>query len=439
MSDVQWLPAPTRQQGAANVSEFFHKCFSAQPDGVWSAPGRVNLIGEHTDYSGGVSLPTALPHRTYLALKRRKDNKVRLYTTLSSPDSQEREIHEGARPVDGWSFDLGTKSDTESGQKPEGWGAYVVGVAWALIQMGYKPKDGVLGFEAAVDSYVPIGSSLSSSAALEAAAAVALDEVWGLGLAGSDEGRQVLAAACQKAENETVGVPSGGLDQAAALLAAPGQAVAVDFSTDPFTTQKVPFNLEDAGLTLLVIDSRVPRELADGQYATRRAAVDKAAEVLGVPHLRHIKFDQIDDAAAAIASHDDDGVMRRRMRHVITENARAGAFIDLVKHGLGSGGKVDREAAQLAGALMDASHHSLRDDHEVTVRETDLAAATARAAGAYGSRMTGGGFGGAVIALVNSGDVEPVAQAISAGFDAVGLTQPVFLTATPSAGAGKDI
>jgi len=435
MSDVQWQPAPTREDGSAGARAVFEQRFGGEPDGVWSAPGRVNIIGEHTDYSGGIALPTALPHRTYVALRRRHDDEVHLFTTRPTPFDDAEAPSAIAIPAGEWSFNL----NEVDAQKPTGWGAYVVGVAWALQQLGQNPHDGARGFDAVVDSFVPMGSSLSSSAALETAVAVALDDVWGLGLSSTAEGRLILAAACQKAENEVVGVPSGGLDQTASLLAAPGHAVMLDFSEEPAIAKLVPFNLEDAGLSLLVIDSRAPRQLADGQYAARREHVEQAAQVLGVKHLREIKFDQVEDALAAVSSHDNDGVMRRRMRHVITENARASAFIDLVRHGLGTGGVVNQDAAKLAGALMDASHHSLRDDHEVTVRETDLAAATARAAGAFGARMTGGGFGGAVIALVNQQDIEPIALAVAAGFEAVGLNPPMFLMALPSAAAGKDI
>ena len=436
MSELLWREAPARETGAAQVRAIFEERFGGAPDGVWSAPGRVNIIGDHTDYAGGIALPAALPHRTYVALRRRKDNEIHLYSTHTTPEDDADSPNALAIPMGGWVYDLEAFNQDE---KPTGWGAYVAGVAWALFQLTDGPDWGKMGFDAVVDSYVPVGSSLSSSAALEAAVAVALDDVWKLGLGDSSAGRLTLAGACQMAENDVVGVPSGGLDQTAALLSAPGHAVMLDFSATPASAALVPFNLEDAGLTLLIIDSRAPRQLADGQYAARREAVDKAAEHLEVKHLREIPFHEMEEALERLSAHDNEGVIRRRARHVVTENARAAAFIDVVRHGLGSGGVVNRDAAALAGALLDASHHSLRDDHEVTVRETDLAAATARASGAYGARMTGGGFGGAVIALVNSRDVEPIAEAVAAGFDAVGLRAPAFLIASPSAPAGKDM
>jgi len=436
MSEVIWRAAPSREEAANKVSGIFAERFGGAPDGVWSAPGRVNLIGEHTDYAGGIALPAALPHRTFIAMRRRHDDEVHLHTTAHAPSAANNLAVAASVTPGEWVFSLNALA---GGQKPTGWGAYVVGVAWALQQLGCGPKDGAAGFDAVVDSYVPMGSSLSSSAALEAAVAVALDDLWGLGLSRTAAGRRTLAEACQKAENEVVGVPSGGLDQTAALLASPGHAVMLDFNTQPTTAALVPFDLAGAGLALLVIDSQAPRQLADGHYAARREAVDRAANVLEVKHLREIPITDLDGALERLRAHDDDGVVSRRTRHVVTENARAAAFVDLVRHGLGRDGHPDYDAAKLAGALMDASHYSLRDDHEVTVRETDLAAATARAAGAYGARMTGGGFGGAVIALVNAADVEPIAKAIAAGFEAVGLKQPEFLAGIPADPAARDL
>ena len=435
MSEVTWRHAPTREAGAAQVRALFAEKFGGDPNGVWSAPGRVNVIGDHTDYAGGIALPTALPHRTFVALRRRDDNEVHLFSTFSGPTDDAEAPDAVAITAGEWSYNLDAMA---SGTKPTGWGAYPAGVALALQQATGGPKSGLLGFDAVVDSHVPVGSSLSSSAALEAAFAVALDEAWGLGLASSAEGRFTLAKVCQQAENDIVGVPSGGLDQTVSLLASPGYAMMIDFKDQAPVAKLVPFDLDNAGLSMLVIDTQVPRQLGDGQYAERRAAVEKAAATLGVPHLRHVEFGQLGDALASVADQDSNGVMGRRMRHVVTENARAAAFVDVVRHGLGSDGKVNQDAAKIAGALLDASHQSLRDDHEVTIRETDLAAATARAAGAYGARMTGGGFGGAVIALVNKKDVEPIAKAVAAGFEAVELNPPAFLIAVPSSPAGKD-
>jgi galactokinase len=431
MTDVNWLPAWTRDEGAARARALFGTVFGddidnsgtpdvpSQPDGVWSAPGRVNIIGEHTDYNAGLCLPTALPHRTYIALRKRDDDVVRIAS---------------AQVTDPWTARL---ADIAPGQV-NGWGAYVAGVAWALREAGHA----VGGFDAVVDSGVPFGASLSSSAALECAFAVALDDVYGLGLGATPQGRAQLVDACRRAENDIAGAPTGGLDQSASLLCGQGQAVLLDFRpglpADEFC-QSVPFNLADAGLTLLVIDSRAPHALVDGQYAARRDACEKAAEILGVASLRDIDIDNLDDTLARLNAADPTGLLARRVRHVVTEIGRASAFADLVREGLGSGGTPHEGRTHWAGQLMDASHDSLRDDYEVTVPETDLAVNASREAGAIGARMTGGGFGGSTIALVRADDVAHVANTVAAAFEAAGYTAPAFLEAPPSAPAGRDL
>jgi galactokinase len=414
----EWLPAWTPEDGAARVCALFARTFHEDSErvvpvagtvaGVWSAPGRVNLIGEHTDYNAGLCLPTALPHRTFAALRPRTDHRVRLVS---------------ANTAEPWEADLG---DVAPGAV-RGWGAYVAGVAWALRRAGYD----VGGFDAAVDSCVPFGASLSSSAALESAFAVALDDVYDLGLAGSPDGVATLVAACVRAENEIAGAPTGGLDQSAALRSQAGHALLLDFSADlarPESVTPVPIDLTATGLNLLVIDTRAPHQLVDGHYAKRRATCEQAAQILGVTALREITPNALDAALTALAAHDVTGTLGRRVRHVVTEVARTARFVDLVR--AGRNGE--------AGYLMDASHASLRDDYEVTVRETDLAVTASRAAGAIGARMTGGGFGGSTIALVPTSEIGTVAAAVAAAFANAGLTTPAFLTAPPSASAGRD-
>jgi galactokinase len=424
---AQWLPAWSREEGAERVRRQFSATFHddgelgpvpGTADGVWSAPGRVNIIGEHTDYNAGLCLPTALPHRTFIALEKRDDDVVR----LASEQADEP-----------WTARL---SDVHPGTV-DGWGAYVAGVAWALREAGYP----VTGFDAVVDSCVPFGASLSSSAAIGCAFAVALSDVFGLGLNDDDAGRTVLVAAARRAENEIAGAPTGGLDQSAVLLCAQGQALLLDFrpGLEPHEfAQHVPFDLAAAGLTLLVIDSRAPHQLVDGQYAQRRTACETAAAHLGVDSLRQITVDGLDDALARLAPHDVDGTLRRRIRHVVTETARTAELVDLVRGGLGVDGVPDEAVLVQVGALLNASHASLRDDYEVTVRETDLAVDASLAAGAVGARMTGGGFGGSTIALVRLGDVERVAEHVAAAFAEAGLAAPGFLAAPPSAAAGRD-
>lgn len=416
MTAAQWLPAWSRQTGDERALALFAEAFpGATPDGAWSAPGRVNIIGEHTDYNGGLCLPIALPHRTYIALRRRDDDVVRLASAQA----------EGV-----WTMRL---ADVAPGQV-KGWGAYVVGVAWALREAGHE----VGGFDAVVDSCVPFGASLSSSAALECAVAVALDEVYGLGLGGDVAGRRVLVDACRLAENDIAGAPTGGLDQSASMLCGPGQAIALDFAPDVAPedfVRPVPFDLAAAGLSLLVIDTRAPHALVDGQYAARRTACEHAADLLGVPTLREVPLSGLEPALAALGSRPDSDVLVRRVRHVVTEIARTAKFADVVREGLGADGVPDEAAIARAGALMNASHDSLRDDYEVTVRETDLAVDASRTAGAIGARMTGGGFGGSTIALVRASELHAVADAVAQAFEQVGLTPPAFLEALPSGAA----
>lgn len=407
----------TEDDGARRATNLFRRAFGGEPAGVWSAPGRVNLVGEHTDYNGGLCLPMALPHRTFVAVRPRGDRRVGLVSAQEPGGAQEVELDavEPAGPA---------------GPSMVGWPAYVVGVAWALEATGLA--DGVPGFDVAVDSCVPYGAGLSSSAALEAAVAVALDEVAGLGLARDDAGRSRLAAACVRAENEIAGAPTGGMDQAAALRARAGHALLLDCRDG--TVEHVPLDLAAAGLALLVIDTRTEHRLVDGQYATRRADCERAAAALGVASLREVA-----DAVAREALDLDgvlrrlaDGVQRRRVRHVITEIGRVRSLVDhLAVTGL-SGAALDHVAA-----ILDGSHESLRVDYEVSSPELDVAVASARAAGAHGARMTGGGFGGSAIAVVDAQRAEAVAESVAAAFAGEGLVTPAFLLAHAGGPAGR--
>ncbi|WP_278236671.1 galactokinase [Isoptericola sp. AK164] len=408
MTSPEWLESWSADDGAARVRTLFREVFGsdADLDGVWSAPGRVNLIGEHTDYNAGLALPVALPHRTYVALRGRPDDVVRLSSAQARGETWETRLADVA------------PGDTK------GWGAYVAGVAWALRAAGHD----VGGFDAVVDSCVPFGAGLSSSAALECAVAVALDAVHGLGLAADDAGRADLAAACVRAENEIAGAPTGGMDQAASLRCSTGHALLLDCRPGLSALESadaVPFDLAGAGLTLLVVDTRAEHALVDGQYAARRASCERAADTLGVGSLREISPGDLEEQLTRLAEADDGDVLRRRVRHVVTEIARTEDFAALVRDG-----RVDE-----VGPLMNASHVSLRDDYEVSARELDLVVDTALAAGALGARMTGGGFGGSAIALVRADQVDTVAAAVHEAFVAAGLTAPGFLLAPPSSPA----
>ncbi len=391
------LIAWTDAEGTARVTDLFRATYGGEPDGVWAAPGRVNLIGEHVDYNGGLCLPIALPHRTFVALKRRDDDGVRMVSGLA--------------PANVWSGSL----ENIAPGRVSSWVAYAGGPAWSLGQDGFT----LGGFDAAIDSCVPLGAGLSSSAAIECAVAVALDDLFGLGLAGDDAGRARLTAACVRAENDVAGAPTGGMDQAASLRARPGHALLLD-NVDA-SIEQVPFDLTSAGLELLVIDTRAEHALVDGQYAARRASCHAAAERLGVGTLR-----EVTDLDAALAALEDD-VERKRVRHVVTEIARVVEFTDLVRAG----------RVREVGPLLDASHESLRADYEVSCAELDIAVSAARDAGALGARMTGGGFGGSAIALIEAGTAASVAEAVTTAFADRGMHEPAFLIAVAGPPAGR--
>ena len=413
MIDLVWADAATPDEGAVQAANLFRDAYGCEPRGVWSAPGRVNIIGEHVDYNGGPCLPIALPHRAFVALSPRSDRTVRLVST------QTREA------IDVLDLDVIGPKGTP-GEVTNHWTAYLAGVAWALDRAGYGPLP---GFDAALWSCVPLGGGLSSSAALECATAVALDEVCGLGLAGSledpnDEGRKVLVKAAQAAENQIAGANTGGLDQTASLRCRQGHALALDCRD--MSARQVPFDLSAVGLELLVIDTRAKHSLADGQYGSRRADCEESARILGVGQL--VEVEDLDEASAALG---DDRLVART-RHVVSEIARTRAFIELLDEGPLEGMRL-----AVAGALMNDSHDSLRDDYEVSCEELDVAVEAARAAGAHGARMTGGGFGGSAIALVSADAVLDIAQAVARAYETRGWETPHFIRALPGAPAGR--
>ena len=413
MTDLVWAAAATPDEGAAHATDLFRDAFGYEPRGVWSAPGRVNIIGEHGDYNGGPCLPIALSHRAYVALSPRQDRTIRLI----SPQTREA--------IDVLDLDVIGPKGTP-GEVTSHWTAYLAGVAWALEQAGYGPLP---GFDAALWSCVPLGGGLSSSAALECATAVALDEVCALGLAGTieapnDEGRKVLVDAARAAENQVAGANTGGLDQTASLRCREGHALALDCRD--MSTRQVPFDLSAVGLELLVIDTRAKHSLADGQYGSRRADCEESARILGVGQL--VDVEDLDEATAALGNER----LAARTRHVVSEIARTRAFIELLDEGPLEGTRL-----AVAGALLNDSHDSLRDDYEVSCEELDVAVEAARGAGAHGARMTGGGFGGSAIALVDADAVTGVAQAVAAAYAERGWEPPHFIRSLPGAPAGR--
>jgi galactokinase len=364
---------------------------------VASAPGRVNLIGEHTDYNRGLCLPLALPQRTSVTLSPRFDGRLRLAS------AQEQEEWEGSVE-----------------DRPSGWAAYVAGVVAALREDGYD----VPGLDAAIDSDVPVGAGLSSSAALECAVAAGAAGLLDLDLDDTAVRRR-LASACMRAENDYVGAPTGGMDQTVAMLGRPGHALLLDFDFDDDTDDgagvtPVALPLADADLVLLVVDTRVSHTLTDGSYGDRRTECARAAEALGATSLREVSLADVERL--------DDPVLRRRARHVVTENQRVRDVVAALAD----------DGWDRVGGLLDESHISMRDDFEISCRELDLVVETARASGALGARMTGGGFGGSAIVLVPSSSVDGVRRAVTAAFGDAGLREPAHLVATPGDAARVD-
>ncbi len=364
------------------------------PSVVAVAPGRVNLIGEHLDYNDGRCLPLALPHATYAALAPRTDR------LLSVTSRQVGETHE-------------IPMDALAPGAVSGWPAYVAGVVWALREDGWD----VPGLDVVVDSRVPIGSGLSSSAALECSVAVGLIPL--VGVEDSAEVRRQLVHACIRAETEMAGAPTGGMDQSVALLAQAGNGLLLDFADG--SIEQVPWDPGAHDLGLLVVDTRVSHKLTDGGYASRRADCEAAAASLGVESLRVLQGRP--EALEKLA----DPRVRRRARHVLSEMDRVDAAVNALRHG-------DLLALQ---PLLDASHDSLRDDFEVSCAELDLVVDTCRHHGALGARMTGGGFGGSALTLLPSALVDEVAAAVTEGFASQGWAEPAFLLAPASAGARR--
>lgn len=371
----------------------------------WSAPGRVNLIGEHTDYNDGFVFPFATPHRTHVALAPRTDGRLRVISTFDTV------------PVEVAIADLDAIFPTTGGEHavPE-WSAYPLGVAWALIQAAGADPTTLTGADLAFASNVPVGAGLSSSAAIEGATASALNELWSLGL-----DRVALAQVGRRAENEAVGAPTGIMDQMASMLGEPDAATFLDCRS--LETDEVELGFTAAGLTLLVMDTNVKHAHSTGGYGERRASCEKGAQLMGVPMLRDLSVDDLDRAAGIL-----DDVTFRRVRHIVTENQRV---LDTVR-------TLREQGPRAIGSLLDASHVSMRDDFEISVPELDLAVETARGAGAIGARMTGGGFGGAAIALVETGAVDAVAGAVEKAFADAGYAAPTIFSVSPSAGARRD-
>jgi galactokinase len=359
------------------AAEAYTEKLGGSPDLVASAPGRINLIGEHTDYNGGFVLPCAIDRRIAVAVGAGEGG-------LYSADFDETR---------------------ELGEKDDSWADYPRGVAWAMGEEGHETGS----FRASFAGDVPLGSGLSSSAAIEAATALALDALLGLGI-----GRKDLAVLCQRAENDYVGVASGIMDQYASLLCEAGAALLVDCRS--LEARSVPLDLAAAGLALVVCDTRVERGLADTGYNDRRSTCESAANTLGIEELRDATEEDLNRLS---------GEELKRARHVVSENARVLEAVEALNN----------SDFTHFGRLMYASHASLRDDYEVSTPELDTFVETAKQHGARGARLTGAGFGGCAIALVPEAQSDNVKQACKQTFAEANFENPAFYEFVPAAGA----
>ena len=371
----------------SQIEKKFLETFGAEPDLVAAAPGRVNLIGEHIDYSDGFVLPFAIKDRTLVAARKRNDSMVR----IASAQRRNKIV----------TVDINT---VKPGLKGE-WERYALGVLWAL---GVKE-----GVDLLIDGHVPLGAGLSSSAALECSVATAMNHLFDLGFNLED-----LARLTQKAENQYVGVPCGIMDQSVSLMATQGSALLLDCRD--LTTKNIPFDVVSSGLELLIIDTQAHHALTDGGYAERRASCESVVAKLGITSLRELSMQQLENSRGLLT--ETEFV---RARHAVTEMKRVLECVDALS-------KSDFEKV---GQLINQSHASLRDDYTVSCPELDTAVEAALSAGALGSRMVGGGFGGSAIALIQASKTRETIKAVEKAFSSKGYKAPRFFTSLPSQGA----
>ena len=371
----------------ASLENSFHELFGHRAEVLAEAPGRVNLIGEHIDYSEGFVLPFAIADRTYAAIARNNDGLVRIA-------SQQRKNR---------IFTIDIK-DVKPGSAGE-WEKYILGVIWT---MGVTS-----GVDILVDGHVPSGAGLSSSAALECSVAVGLNQLFGFGKSLED-----MARATQKAENEYVGMPCGIMDQSVSLMGREGAALLLDCRD--LTTESVPFDVASAGLELLIIDTQAHHALVDGGYAERRASCESVAAKFGIVSMRHLTMDTLESRKSEITETEFI-----RARHAVTEIQRVKDAVAALR----------ASDFTTLGRLINESHISLRDDYTVSCPELDAAVAAALEVGALGARMVGGGFGGSAIALIQADQIENVKSSIRDAYAAAGFKAPRFFTSLPSAGA----
>ncbi len=371
----------------SQIEKKFLETFGAEPDLVAAAPGRVNLIGEHIDYSDGFVLPFAIKDRTLVAARKRGDSTVR----IASAQRRNKIV----------TVDI---SKVKPGLKGE-WERYALGVLWAL---GVKE-----GVDVLIDGHVPLGAGLSSSAALECSVATAMNHLFDLGF-----NLEELARLTQKAENQYVGVPCGIMDQSVSLMATQGSALLLDCRD--LTTKNIPFDVASSGLELLIIDTQAHHALTDGGYAERRASCESVVAKLGISSLRELSMEQLENSRGLLT--ETEFV---RARHAVTEMKRVLECVEALSNS---------DFAKV-GQLINQSHTSLRDDYTVSCPELDTAVEAALAAGALGSRMVGGGFGGSAIALIQASKTTETIKSVEKAFSSKGFKAPRFFTSLPSQGA----
>ena len=371
----------------SQIEKKFLETFGAEPDLVAAAPGRVNLIGEHIDYSDGFVLPFAIKDRTLVAARKRGDSTVR----IASAQRRNKIV----------TVDIST---VKPGLKGE-WERYALGVLWAL---GVKE-----GVDLLIDGHVPLGAGLSSSAALECSVATAMNHLFDLGF-----NLEELARLTQKAENQYVGVPCGIMDQSVSLMATQGSALLLDCRD--LTTKNIPFDVASSGLELLIIDTQAHHALTDGGYAERRASCESVVAKLGITSLRELSMEQLENSRGLLT--ETEFV---RARHAVTEMKRVLECVEALSN----------SDFERVGQFINQSHASLRDDYTVSCPELDTAVEAALVAGALGSRMVGGGFGGSAIALIQASKTTETIKAVEKAFSSKGFKAPRFFTSLPSQGA----
>ena len=371
----------------SSIEEKFLETFGAEPDLVAAAPGRVNLIGEHIDYSEGFVLPFAIKDRTLAAARKRDDSIVR----IASVQRRNKIV----------TVDI---KDVKPGLKGE-WERYALGVLWS---MGVTS-----GVDLMIDGHVPLGAGLSSSAALECSVATAMNHLFDMGFS-----LEELARLTQRAENQYVGVPCGIMDQSVSLMATNGFALLLDCRE--LSTRNIPFDVASHGLELLIIDTQAHHALTDGGYAERRASCESVAAKLSIKSMRELTMEQLDSSRHLITETE-----YIRARHAVTEMKRVLDCVEALS--IGDFVKV--------GQLINASHVSLRDDYTVSCPELDTAVDASLAAGAMGSRMVGGGFGGSAIALIQASKTTQTIRAVEKAFADKKFKAPRFFTSLPSQGA----